>query len=139
MVNENIVKLHDLLASVSTVMLTTIDDQYRLVARPMAFRVGEDLSRQGVVNLFAPVTSRTVSHIAARAMVSISATLNGRSISLSGTADFTTNREAVESAWHPRLDPWFPCRAAGVALIEVTIHEARWWTEGAHAQASAAR
>ncbi|WP_094979753.1 pyridoxamine 5'-phosphate oxidase family protein [Rhodococcus pyridinivorans] len=127
MVKDNVRSLHSLLSCVETVMLTTIDDHYWLISRPMMLQIDTDLQSQGILHLFAPARSRAITHIAARAAVNVSFASLTRSVSLSGTADFTTDRATVERAWHDRLDPWFPHGAAQVALIEVTIDEARLW------------
>ncbi|EKT79728.1 hypothetical protein WSS_A25935 [Rhodococcus opacus M213] len=125
MANANVHKLHTLLQSLDTVMLTTIDDRYRLVSRPMVLRVEQF---DGSLMLFAPVMSRVISHIAARAAVNVSFSSTERSLSLTGTADFTTDRDRVEDLWHDGLTPWLPRGPHGAAAIEVTIDEARFWT-----------
>ncbi|WP_343571986.1 pyridoxamine 5'-phosphate oxidase family protein [Mycobacterium sp.] len=55
------------------------------------------------------------------------------SVSISGTATYTSNPTSVSAQWHHGLNPWFPRGAVDAALIEVTIDEARFWTALAHA------
>ncbi len=135
MAAENVEKLHALLRTLDTVMVTTVDDQNRLISRPMALRVGDF---GGTLFFLAPTNSRIISHIAARSAVNISFTSANSSVSLTGTADFTTNYNSVAEHWHSMLAPVAPPRGTtGAALIEVTIDEARFWSVPPHGSTGA--
>jgi len=56
---ENVRKLREVMESVDTVMLTTVDEKYHLVSRPTAVRVADF---DGVIRLFAPGDARCVAH-----------------------------------------------------------------------------
>ncbi|MCY4670286.1 MAG: pyridoxamine 5'-phosphate oxidase family protein [Rhodococcus sp.] len=125
MAAENVEKLHALLRTLETVMVTTVDDQSRLISRPMILRVGDF---GGTLFFLARADSRIISHIAARSAVNISSASTNSSVSLTGTADFTTNYNSVAEHWHSVFGPWLPRGTTGAALIEVTIDEARFWS-----------
>ncbi|MCW2093116.1 UNVERIFIED_ORG: general stress protein 26 [Rhodococcus erythropolis] len=125
MAAENVEKLHALLRTLDTVTVTTVDDQSRLISRPMALRV-DDFG--GTLFFLAPARSRIISHIAARSAVNVSFASANSSVSLTGTADFTTNYNSVADHWHSSFTPWLPRGTTGAALIEVTVDEARFWS-----------
>lgn len=122
---ENVEKLYAMLRKLDTVMVTTVDDTSRLISRPMVLRV-DDFG--GTLHFLAPTNSRIISHIAARSAVNVSFASPNRSVSLTGTADFTTNYNSVAEHWHSMFAPWLPRGTTGTALIEVTIDEARFWS-----------
>ncbi|WP_194837669.1 pyridoxamine 5'-phosphate oxidase family protein [Nocardia sp. XZ_19_369] len=125
MVKENVRKLHEVLRTLHTVMLTTIDDRYQLVSRPMALRADDF---DGVLHLFAPMRSRAIANITTRAAVNISHTSPTTSISIAGHAHLIDDVYEIALRWHRGLDPWFQKGRVGAVLIEVTVLEGRCWT-----------
>lgn len=125
MQKENVRKLREVLQTLDTVMLTTVDEKYHLVSRPMAVRVDEF---DGVLRLFAPTEARCVGHIAARAWVNASHTSPTASVSLAGLATLTTDPDRVARYWHDGLEPWFADGPKNVTMIEMTVFEGRSWT-----------
>jgi general stress protein 26 len=121
---ENVRKLRDVLQTLDTVMLTTVDDKYHLVSRPMAVRFDDF---DGVVRLFAPTDSRCVAHIAARAWVNLAYTSPTASVSLAGLAALATDHQRVARYWHDRLNPWL-ARPTAATMIEISVFEGRSWT-----------
>lgn len=122
---KNVRKLREVAQPLDTVMLTTVDDKYHLISRPMAVRVDEF---DCVVRLFAPKDSRCVAHSAARAWVNVSDTSLTVSVSLAGLATLVTDRHRIARYWHDRLDPWLDGGPAATTMIEITVFEGRSWT-----------
>ena len=125
MQKENVRKLRDVVEALHTATLTTVDDKYHLVSRPMAVRVAEF---DGVVRLFAPSDARCVAHIAARAWVNISHSSPTASVLLAGLATVSADPDRLARYWHDGLNAWFPTGVRNVTMIEVTVFEGRSWT-----------
>ncbi len=125
MQNENVRKLRAVLQSLNTVMLTTVDDKYHLVSRPMSVRVDEF---DGLLRLFAPTDARCVGHTGARAWVNVAYTSPAASVSLAGLATHITDHGCIAQHWHDGLDPWIPGGPAAATMIEITVFEGRSWT-----------
>lgn len=125
MSKENVRKLADVMDSLTAVMLTTVDRTGQLVSRPMAVRV---VDFDGSLTFLAPMDSELIADISDRPEVNISYTGPTASVSIAGTATCTPNPQRVGAHWHPGIAPWLPGGLADVALIEVTVDEARLWT-----------
>jgi general stress protein 26 len=125
MPTQNPRQLSDVLRSLDTVMLTTIDQTDQLVSRPMAACV-DDFA--GTLWFFAPMKSRIIVNISANPKVNISYAGPLTSLSIAGTATFTPNLAKISARWHSGLNPWFPGGMDDVAMIEVAVDEARLWT-----------
>jgi len=132
---ENVRKLREVLQTLDTVMLTTVDDKYHLVSRPMAVRLADF---DGVVRLFAPTDARCVAHIAARAWVNVAYTSPAVSVSLAGLATLVTDHQRVARYWHDGFKPWSAGPTAAT-LIEISVFEGRSWTVSEPAQQVARR
>jgi general stress protein 26 len=100
---DNVRKLRAVLQCLDTVMLTTVDDRYHLVSRPMAVRVDDEFD--GLLRLFAPTQARCVAHTTARAWVNVSHTSPSASVSLSGFAALGTDRDRIARYSHDGLNP----------------------------------
>ncbi len=124
MTNSDIARLRELLAGLDVISLTTLDETYRPVSRPMMLRANHF---DGSLSLVAPAHSRIVTHIAAMAAVNLADSSSTTSLSLTGMANFTTDPVFVMEHWHDGLRPWLRCGPEESALITVTVDEARFW------------
>ncbi|MDI6630355.1 MAG: pyridoxamine 5'-phosphate oxidase family protein [Rhodococcus sp. (in: high G+C Gram-positive bacteria)] len=124
MTNPDIARLRALLATLDTVSLTTLDDQFRPVSRPMMMCCNDF---DGTLHLLTPARSRVVTHLAGMPTVNVSHVSAGSSLSLTGRADFTTDTSVVEQHWHDGVRAWLPNGPRDHALITVTVDEARFW------------
>jgi hypothetical protein len=102
MPTQNPRQLSDVLRSLDTVMLTTIDQTDQLVSRPMAACV-DDFA--GTLWFFAPMKSRIIVNISANPKVNISYAGPLTSLSIAGTATFTPNLAKISARWHSGLKP----------------------------------
>ena len=119
-------KIAELLESFEIAQLTTIDERYRLVSRPML-----PLYTQfdGRFWFFAHSESRVATHIAHRASVNVSFASPKAWLSFAGIADIVRDAEIAASLWTTDLAPWFPggIDPAQTSLVQFTADEARYW------------
>ncbi|MDZ7917272.1 MAG: pyridoxamine 5'-phosphate oxidase family protein [Rhodococcus sp. (in: high G+C Gram-positive bacteria)] len=124
MTNPDIARLRALLSQLDTVSLTTLDDRYRPVSRPMMLHSNDF---KGTLFFLTPAHSRIITHLAGMPTVNVSHVSSTTSLSLTGRADFTTDTASVERHWHDELGPWLPDGPEHQALITVAVDEARFW------------
>ncbi len=126
MSTEETEKLDALLSAFAVAQLTTIDDRYRLVSRPMLPLYTEF---DGRLWFFAHRESRVAEHIANRATVNVSFASPKSWLSFAGSADIVHEREIAEALWTTDLAPWFPegIDPVDASLVEFTADEARYW------------
>lgn len=119
-------RLVNLLSSFEVAHLTTIDDHYRLVSRPMLPVYTEF---DGRLWFFARRDSRVVSHITHRASANVSFASPKAWLSFAGTADLTRDPELAAAMWTTELTPWFPegLDPDVACLVQFTAEEARYW------------
>lgn len=119
-------KLAELLALFEVAHLTTIDERYQLVSRPMLPLYNEF---DGRLWFFAHRNSRVVSHVSHRASTNVTFASPKAWISLAGTADICHDLELAEGLWSTDLAPWFPdgLDPGASSLVEFTADEARYW------------
>lgn len=125
MTNPDIARLRALLEALDTVSLTTLDERFRPVSRPMTLRAN---NFDGTLYFFSPARSRVVTHLAGMQTVNVSHVSADTSLSLTGRADFTTDTATVQRHWHDGVQAWLPNGPRDHALITVTVDEARFWS-----------
>lgn len=119
-------KLKNLLSAFEVAHLTTIDDRYRLVSRPMLPVYTEF---DGRLWFFAHRDSRVVSHITHRASANVTFASSRAWLSFAGTAELNREPDLAASLWTTELVPWF---SGGLDLdvawlVQFTADEARYW------------
>ncbi|MDZ7917279.1 MAG: pyridoxamine 5'-phosphate oxidase family protein [Rhodococcus sp. (in: high G+C Gram-positive bacteria)] len=119
-------KLRNLLSTFEVGQLTTIDDHYRLVSRPMLPLYSEF---DGRLWFFAKPDSRVVSHITHRASANVTFASSKAWLSFAGTADLNRDPDLAESLWTTELEPWFSggLDLDAACLVQFTAEEARFW------------
>lgn len=125
---DAIARIVALLDEADTTMLTTVQADGRLVARPMAFVPG---AFDGVLWLFADEASPEVLDISARPSVNATFSMPSRGdwVSLSGDAHIVRDDDRARSLWDDRLESWFVdgVATAGLVLISVDVELAEYW------------
>ena len=121
-------RVRELVRSFHVGVLTTVDERYRLVSRPM-LSLGDEFT--DVLWFAAPIRSRVVTHVRSVAAVNIAFVADRAWVSLAGTAVVRTDPELVARLWTTDLAPWLPDDASPdeqqVAVVEVVVTEARFW------------
>ena len=109
-------------------MLTTVDDDGSLVARPMT-TVQKEFS--GTLWFFTSLSSPPAAAVKAHGTVGIhySEPKDDCYVSLSGDAQLVHDRPRMEALWSPMVKAWFPkgIDDPDLGLIRVDIHRAEYW------------
>ncbi|WP_072815691.1 pyridoxamine 5'-phosphate oxidase family protein [Rhodococcus zopfii] len=120
-------QVRDLVRSFRVGVLTTVDEHYRLVSRPM-LTLGDEFT--DMLWFAAPARSRVVAHVRSVAAVNIAFVTGKAWVSLAGAAAVRTDPDLVARLWTTDLALWLPEDAylhEQIAILEVTVTEARFW------------
>jgi general stress protein 26 len=128
---ESFAKFRELADGIRIAMLTTVAPDGCLHSRPMATQeVGED----GLLWFFTAKESLKVFEVTRDHHVNIAYSNQGKEvfISVSGTAQLSTDQAKIKELWSPFLKTWFPEGPTDprVALLCVTVETIDYW-EGA--------
>ena len=124
--SDAVAKLVELTEDIRIAMLTTVDEQGRFIARPMAQQVVEP---DGVLWFFAEADSSLVGHIAANPQVGITSSSSDVWVSINGTAAIEDDPEHKKALWNPFVEAWIPQGPddPSVLLIKVEGESAEYW------------
>lgn len=120
-------KLRDLIQNIETAMLTTVDGGV-LRSRPMqTMRTEYD----GDLWFFTSTETHKVAEIMKdnRVNVSYASTDNNTFVSISGTAEFSTDQDLIAELWNPLQKAWFPegMEDPNLILLKVNVEQAEYW------------
>jgi general stress protein 26 len=125
---ENIRKLAELVADIQFAMLTTVDEDGTLRARPMAVPKNEF---DGDLWFFTKKDSPKVDEIEQEHQVNVSFSRPDKQhyISMSGTANVSRDRAKMEELWNPAYMAWFPdgLDDPQICLLHVNVSQAEYW------------
>lgn len=118
-------KTAKLVNDIKIAMLTTIDADGQLVARPMS---RQEKEFDGTLWFFAERNSRKLAHIKANPHVGVTLTSNDTWISIDGTAEIVDDHDRIHELWNAGVSAWLPQGPDddSVALIKVTGHSAEY-------------
>lgn len=126
--NEARSRLKELVEDIDFAMLTTTDENDRLVSRPMSTRQMDDA---GSIWFFTAEDTEKVQAAREHRRVGLSyADAKGmRYVSVSGTASIVHDRAKMAELYSPSLDVWFEdgLDTPGIALLEVSPTDAEFW------------
>ncbi|HEX5707470.1 MAG TPA: pyridoxamine 5'-phosphate oxidase family protein [Pyrinomonadaceae bacterium] len=126
--DEAIKKLGELIRDIEFAMLTTVEDDGSLRARPMQTQGAEF---DGTLWFFTHAREAKVEEVErdARVGVAYAKPEANRYVSVSGTGRIVRDRAKIEELWNPALKAWFPegQNDPNIALIEVTVDHAEYW------------
>ncbi len=121
-------RVAQLLDGADTAMLTTVDADGDLAARPMAL---VPRAFDGRLHLFTDEASHEAADIAARPRVGVTVDLSARGdwIALAGEARIVRDDAQARALWDDRLNPWFVDGpdTAGIVLVQVELSRAEYW------------
>jgi general stress protein 26 len=123
---EAVAKVAELAKGIRIAMLTTVDEEGHLVARPMA---QQEVEFDGDLWFFAERDSSTVTQLQANPHVGVSLSSNDTWVSICGTAAVVQNPAKAHDLWNSFVGSWFPQGPDDptVALIKVTADCAEYW------------
>jgi general stress protein 26 len=121
-------KLRDLIKDIRVAMLTTVDEDGTLRARPMGNHQG-DFSDELLFLTYGAAHKAIEVGKDDRVAVAFSDPGSQTYISVSGRATLTTDRAKAEKIWSPWAKVWFPdgLDTPDLAVLSVTIEKAEYW------------
>lgn len=125
---EAVKKLGELIEGIEFAMLTTVEEDGSLRARPMQT---QQVDFDGTLWFFTHATAPKVGEIERERHVGVaySKPEENRYVSVSGTAQTVRDRAKIEELWNPALKAWFPkgLDDPNIALIRVSVDHAEYW------------
>ncbi len=125
---ENIKKLAEKIKGIRIAMLTTIDQDGRLVSRPMGT---QEADFDGTLWFFTQASTPKVEDVQQEQQVNVSYSKPGSDtfVSVSGTAHVVRDTAKMQSLWKPFLKAWFPkgLEDPDLALLRVDATQAEYW------------
>ena len=128
--------LTDLAKDIHIAMLTTVDGEGHLTARPMAHQAVES---DGDLWFFVEKSSPTVGNLNATSQAGVSLSSNDTWISLSGTAEIVDDVVKAKELWNQWVEAWLPQGPEddSVALIHFHAEAGEYWDTAGGKVASA--
>ncbi|MCB1024049.1 MAG: pyridoxamine 5'-phosphate oxidase family protein [Acidobacteria bacterium] len=124
---QSIDKLRNLVESIETAMLTTIDNGV-LRSRPMGTR---EIDLDGNLWFFTNAETHKVSEIMKdnRVSVTYASPENSTYVSITGTAEFSTDETKIVQLWDPIEKAWYPkgLNDPTLVLLMVNVEQAEYW------------
>ncbi|WIW68994.1 MULTISPECIES: pyridoxamine 5'-phosphate oxidase family protein [Kocuria] len=124
--NENIQKVRDIIKGTRVAMLTHVDEDGRLVSKPMAT---QEVDFDGTVRFIAERASDQGMDIQKNPNVNVAYSGNGAWVSLSGTARIVNDTDKLRELWSSFTGSWLeggPENPNNV-LIEIDADTAEYW------------
>ncbi|MFL0563786.1 pyridoxamine 5'-phosphate oxidase family protein [Kocuria rhizophila] len=124
--NENIQKVRDIIKGTRIAMLTHVDEDGRLVSKPMAT---QEVEFDGTVRFIAERASDQGMDIQKNPNVNVAYSGNGAWVSLSGTARIVNDTDKLRELWSSFTGSWLeggPENPNNV-LIEIDADTAEYW------------
>lgn len=125
---QEINKLNDLLKAIKIGMLTTLQDNGELHARPMA-KLEDEFN--GTFRFFTSLNSPKVYEVKEDSQVNItfSEPSDSTYVSCKGISRINKDKELINSLWNPMCKVWFPkgVEDPDLVVLEVSVTEAEYW------------
>jgi len=124
--NDEIERLRALIGKARIGILTTVDDDGRLVSRPMAIKEREF---DGDLWFFTEDPSHKTVEVRRDPQVNVALESGKGWVSLSGEAEVVTDPAKIDELWDTGAEAWFEQgrQDPKVALLKVTAHSAEFW------------
>jgi general stress protein 26 len=119
-------KIAELTSDIKIAMLTTVDAEGHLTARPMA---QQETEFDGDLWFFVERSSRTAQNLAVSPRVGVSLSSRDTWVSLSGTAELVDDRAKARELWNSWVEAWLPNGPEDpeVALIHFHAETGEYW------------
>ena len=118
-------QLSELIKESRVCMLTTVDEENLMVARPMS---PQEMCEQGSIWFLTDPNTSKMQHLQLMNLA-FSDEAQSTYVSISGHGELVTDRAHIESLWSPFARPWFPngVDSANLALLKFIPHVAEYW------------
>lgn len=126
MPNDGVAKVAEIIKDIRIAMLTTVDDDGRLVSRPMAV---QEVEFDGDLWFLTGGDAPMLEQLRRDPRTNVSFTSNGSWLSLAGDAELLQDQARTEELWSTGLDAWFPDgpTTPGLTLIKIHADTAEYW------------
>ena len=125
---EAIKRLADKIKGIRIAMLTTVDQDGRLVSRPMATQEAEF---DGTLWFFTYASSPKADDVQREQQVNVAYAKPGSDtfVSVSGAAHIVRDKTKMQDLWKPALKAWFPngLDDPNLVLLRVDATQAEYW------------
>jgi general stress protein 26 len=120
--------ISDIVHGARTALLTTVDDDGHLHARPLAV---QDKAFNGSLRFLVQDGSEKVEDIARNPNVNVAIESQGGYLSIAGTATVTRDPAVVDELWSPFAEAWFPegREDPTIRLLTVQGESVEYWTQ----------
>lgn len=124
--DNEITKVAELAAGIHIGMMTTVDEDGTLIARPMA---QQEVEFDGDLWFFAERNSRKVAHLKRNPHVAVTLSSNSTWLSLDGTGHVIDDAAKAKELWNAGVEAWFPQgpEHPSIVLIKVEVETAQYW------------
>ncbi|RIX30040.1 pyridoxamine 5'-phosphate oxidase family protein [Amnibacterium setariae] len=124
--DDDIERLRTLIGKARIGILTTVDDDGRLVSRPMAIK---DREFDGDLWFFTEDPSHKTVEVRRDPQVNVALESGKGWVSLSGEAEVVRDAAKIDELWDTGAEAWFEHGREDpkVALLKVTVHSAEYW------------
>ncbi len=127
--NEQLEKVRKMVGDIRIAMMTTVDEEGRLMSRPMA---ALQMDENATIWFFTQKTSPKVAQIEQherQVNLSFVNVNDADYVSISGTADEIDDRAKIDELWNPQAKAWFPNGKddPNLTLLRVHTHMAEYW------------
>jgi len=123
--SPELIQLGKLIENISVAMLTSLDNEGKLLSRPMS---PLEMDRQGALWFFTALAADKADHLHTLNL-SFTDPQHGIYVSLSGHGELQTDIEHIRRLWSPLARPWFPDGpdAGNLALLKFVPDSAEYW------------
>ena len=129
---EAVEKLRELIGDIEVAMMTTFDNGV-LRSRPMET---QQTDHDGNLWFFSSLETHKTGEIMKdnRVNVSYASPDENAYVSISGTAEFSTDQAKIDELWSPSQRAWFPDgkEDPNLVLLKVKIEQAEYWDSGSN-------
>lgn len=124
--NDDVRALVKIINDIRVGMFTTLDDQGKLVSRPL---VAQEVKEDGDLWFFTARGTSQVDQIALNPRVNVSFGSRSAWVSVSGDAEVVDDLGKARALWNPIVEAWFPDgpETPGLVLVRVDSHSAEYW------------
>ena len=123
---EDVAKVTELLKDNRMAMITTVDEDGRLVSRPMAT---QEVEFDGDLWFFADGDSATVHQVQRSPRVNVSLSSASTWVSIAGDAEVVHDAAKRRELWNSMVEAWFPegPDTPGLVLLKIHADTAEYW------------
>lgn len=120
-------KLYDIIDDIRIAMMTTVEKDGALHARPMA---NQKADRAGIVWFFTERDGAAARNIRANGKVSLGYAGSGEYAAVSGKGTVVDDRAKIDALWSEPMKAWFPKGKddPDLVLLKIDLEDGEYWT-----------